>query len=82
MLMTIKAESIYDNFDEEEIYKEHFEDAINIAEILGEEENNNDGKLFNIVNTSIEKKQNAVIKELSEENPSEILDSCDYEFNK
>jgi|LauGreDrversion4_2_1035121.scaffolds.fasta_scaffold3205967_1 hypothetical protein len=80
--MTIKAESIYDNFDEEEIYKEHFEDAINIAEILGEEENNNDGKLFNIVNTSIEKKQNAVIKELSEENPSEILDSCDYEFNK
>ena len=80
--MTIKAESIYDNFDEEEIYKEHFEDAINIAEILGEEENNNDEKLFNIVNTSIEKKQNAVIKELSEENPSEILDSCDYEFNK
>ncbi len=80
MLMTIKAESNFDNFDDEEIYKEHFEDALNIAELLGQdEEKKHEEQLFNVINNSEHKRD--VIKEISEENPSEILDNLDYDFN-
>jgi hypothetical protein len=80
--MTIKAESNLDNFDDEEIYKEHFEDALNIAELLGQdEEKKHEEQLFKVINNSEQIRENEVIKEISEENPSESLDNCDYDFS-
>ena len=89
--MTIKADSNIENFDDEEIYKQHFEDNIDIAEILGEndEEVKQEGKIIEVISCPSDAENenylmsfdNGVIREVSEESPSDILESCNYDFN-